>query len=101
MYVRGGANPGLAPRLSDALTDRAQVLRLVGPLKASVRVVKRGDAIVASIGAPLNSYYTVVCGGQKRGHTPVFGVVVTRQVSCTLTAEDGKTMSFKLQAVSS
>ncbi|MBM4394264.1 MAG: serine/threonine protein kinase [Deltaproteobacteria bacterium] len=99
VHVSGTGWRFLAPGRSEPLGDGAHVVSLRGGpdgLPASVRVVRSGDRLTASIGAPEGRYYSAKCGGRDLGTTPVLGLPLDREVACTLEDASGASFGFTL-----
>ncbi len=103
LYVSGAGAKGLTPpaRKTHNLADGAHLISLrgAGGARATLRVVRRANRLVATVGAPTGSFWTTVtCGGVKRGPTPVRGLAIGGRLTCRLERE-GARLAFALSRV--
>src|SRR5690606_13811816 len=79
VYVSGAGTSGLAPReLEGMAPDAAQLLRLRGgkpSFEVRLRLTRRGEHAVATVGAPAGTFYQARCGAAA-GPTPLVGLAV-------------------------
>jgi len=100
VHVDAAGRRGLAP-VTAPLAEGPTLVTLRGgkdgALTGNVRVVRSGDRVTASFGAPPGAWYAVRCGGREVGNTPAFGVEVSGRLPCRLLAPGGDGIEFALE----
>jgi len=102
VYISGhSVSNGLAPRISQAITQKEQVFRVRGPKKmtAIFRLSQKRGSFRFKVGATRGEFYTVECQGKKLGPTPTATEMFKKKTQCTLSHEDGRTMTISLRKV--
>jgi hypothetical protein len=100
LHVEGAGVSGLAPKRTGALEPGAHVFELVGDhgkARATLRVVRKGRRLDATVGSP-DRWYDVTCDGKALGATPVT-LPLEKRLRCRLVSPDGPELAFDLRRI--
>lgn len=105
VYVSGAGASGLAPRpVAGLAADAAQLLRLRGgspSFEVRLRLARRGEHAVATVGAPPGTFYQARCGGVA-GPTPLVGLAVPATgLRCEVDGPAGARLGFTVREAAS